>query len=85
MAAVRKSQTEKQDIEALEEQVYNKAQEAVKETVESMKENAQLNAEAGKEALKNASGVVESTIKEKPFISLGCAFIAGLAIAKVLK
>jgi ElaB/YqjD/DUF883 family membrane-anchored ribosome-binding protein len=41
--------------------------------------------EAGSETVKNKAEQAENMIKERPLLSVGCAFVAGWAISKLIK
>lgn len=66
-------------------QAYNLAGEAAAETSQQFKESAQEKVAEGKQKATEMAGKAESSIRENPLISVGCAFVAGLAIAKILK
>ncbi|WP_193164986.1 DUF883 family protein [Microbulbifer hainanensis] len=77
-------------------QAYNLAGEAASDTAEhlkaraktsaeNLKERAKSSVEAGKQRATSMERKVESSIKEHPLISVGCAFAVGWVIAKLLK
>lgn len=77
-------------------QAYNLAGEAASETAEHLKSRAKTSAEHLRERAKSSvesskqratslERRVESSIKEHPLVSVGCAFAVGWVIAKLLK
>ncbi|MBF9003298.1 MULTISPECIES: hypothetical protein [Vibrio] len=65
--------------------VRTKAEELTKEAAETIKEETKKNVESSKKALNSVSGSAENMVKDKPFVSIGCAFVAGVVLAKLLK
>lgn len=50
-----------------------------------MKEAVHETLEASSESVKNTSEKAENIIKERPLLSVGCAFLAGWAVSKLIK
>lgn len=67
------------------EEAYHLAEEATSETVNNIKSKAQDSLEEGSDKIKSATDQAENLIKERPLVSIGCAFLAGWAISKILK
>lgn len=65
--------------------VREKAEEVKQEAADILKEKTQKNIACGKKAMNSATKNAECFVKEKPLLSVGCAFLAGVAIAKILK
>ncbi len=82
MAAAR---TQKNSTQAKSEEAYEKAEEAAIEAVDNIKEHVQQSVAAGSETLKSATTTAENTVKKRPLLSVGCAFLAGWAVAKLIK
>ncbi|UTA47738.1 hypothetical protein L1F30_16475 [Simiduia sp. 21SJ11W-1] len=66
-------------------QAYHLAGEAAADAVGNVKEQAKATLEANKERATEVADKAESVIKERPLLSVGCAFVAGWAISKLLK
>ncbi|WP_435235838.1 hypothetical protein ACR30L_19195 [Psychromonas sp. PT13] len=67
------------------EDAYQLAGEAASETVDSLKMQAKEKLGEGTDKVKKVTSQTESIIKERPLLSVGCAFIAGWAVSKLLK
>ncbi|UJF22648.1 hypothetical protein [Shewanella sp. OMA3-2] len=67
------------------EEAYHLAEEATSEMVNSLKDQAKESLSEGTEKVKSATHQAENMIKEHPLLSVGCAFLAGWAISKILK
>ncbi|MDN2664891.1 hypothetical protein [Psychromonas sp. 14N.309.X.WAT.B.A12] len=67
------------------EDAYHSAEEAATEAVHSLKNKAQESLAEGSEKIKTTTAQVENVIKERPLLSVGCAFLAGWAISKLIK
>lgn len=50
-----------------------------------MKEHAKEKLEVGAENIQQATKSAENVIKERPLLSIGCAFLAGWAVSKLIK
>ncbi|MBM7074626.1 hypothetical protein JQC92_21880 [Shewanella sp. 202IG2-18] len=61
------------------------AEEIASEAIENVKNTVQDTLEVGFGTVKNKSDQAENMIKERPLLSVGCAFIAGWAISKLIK
>ena len=55
------------------------------DTIENVKEAVHETLEASSESVKNTSEKAENIIKERPLLSVGCAFLAGWAVSKLIK
>ncbi|QXO16596.1 MULTISPECIES: hypothetical protein [Vibrio] len=82
MATARKQQDEPQ--EKIED-AYHKTEEATLEAVGQIKEKVMEEIEAGQESLRSATDQAGNFVKERPLLSVGCAFLAGWAISKLIK
>ncbi|TOD34948.1 hypothetical protein CGI29_09855 [Vibrio parahaemolyticus] len=67
------------------EEAYHLAEQATSEAVGAMKEHAKEKLEVGAENIQQATKSAENVIKERPLLSLGCAFLAGWAVSKLIK
>lgn len=78
------------------EEAYHLAGEATSEAVNSLKTKAQeslsegsdkvkLAMNEGSDKVKLATSQAENIIKERPLLSIGCAFLAGWAVSKLIK
>ncbi|ENL1285100.1 hypothetical protein AB4T36_001158 [Vibrio parahaemolyticus] len=67
------------------EEAYHLAGQATSEAVGAMKEHAKEKLEVGAENIQQATKSAENVIKERPLLSIGCAFLAGWAISKLIK
>lgn len=67
------------------EDAYHLAEEATSEAVSSLKSQAKESLSEGTEKVKSATHQAENIIKEHPLLSVGCAFLAGWAISKIIK
>lgn len=76
-----KSSESKQQIE----ETYEKAEEAAVEAIGSIKDTVHETLEASSESMKNTTEKAENVIKERPLLSVGCAFLAGWAVSKLIK
>ncbi|QDE30064.1 hypothetical protein [Shewanella polaris] len=76
-----KTQDPKQKIE----DACHLAEEATSEAVNSLKDKTKESLNEGSEKIKSVTNQTESIIKEHPLLSVGCAFLAGWAISKLIK
>ncbi|WP_160064400.1 hypothetical protein [Psychromonas sp. L1A2] len=67
------------------EEAYHLAEEATSEAVHSLKNKAQESLSEGSEKVKSVTSQAENIIKERPLLSIGCAFLAGWAVSKLIK
>ncbi|HAS6756740.1 hypothetical protein CGH31_12460 [Vibrio parahaemolyticus] len=67
------------------EEAYHLAEQATSEAVGAMKEHAKEKLEVGAENIHQATKSAENVIKERPLLSIGCAFLAGWAVSKLIK
>ncbi|EGQ9940370.1 hypothetical protein C1S99_17660 [Vibrio parahaemolyticus] len=67
------------------EEAYHLAEQATSEAVGAMKEHAKEKLEVGAENIQQATKSAENVIKERPLLSIGCAFLAGWAVSKLIK
>ncbi|EGQ9297363.1 hypothetical protein F7U79_15095 [Vibrio parahaemolyticus] len=67
------------------EEAYHLAEQATSEAVGAMKEHAKEKLEVGAESIQQATKSAENVIKERPLLSIGCAFLAGWAVSKLIK
>ncbi|EKO3429607.1 hypothetical protein K6U20_01415 [Vibrio fluvialis] len=77
--------TKKTDSKQQAEEIYEMAEGVASEAIENVKNTVQDTLEAGSETVKNKTEQAENMIKERPLLSVGCAFIAGWAISKLIK
>ncbi|WP_427982876.1 hypothetical protein [Agarivorans sp.] len=82
MATAKKSTETPQ--EQLEE-AYHLAGQATSDAVGAMKEQAKDKLEAGTESIQQATQSTENMVKKHPLLSVGCAFLAGWAVSKLIK
>lgn len=66
-------------------QAYQLAGEAASDTAEQLKTRAKSSMQTNKQRATEIAKKAESSIKEHPVLSVGCAFLAGWVIAKLLK
>ncbi|HBC3495640.1 TPA: hypothetical protein KDY87_002987 [Vibrio parahaemolyticus] len=66
-------------------EAYHLAEQATSEAVGAIKEHAKEKLEVGAENIQQATKSVENVIKERPLLSIGCAFLAGWAVSKLIK
>ena len=66
-------------------EAYNLAGEAATEMMEKAKTQAKATFDTNKVKVTEASEKAESLIKEHPLIGIGCAFVAGWAVSKLMK
>jgi len=64
---------------------YHLAGEAAHDTADQVKSRAKSSAKAGRKRAEDAVEKAEDSIKKHPLISVGCAFLAGWAISKLMK
>ncbi|MDW6092539.1 hypothetical protein [Vibrio rhizosphaerae] len=62
-----------------------KTQEQIEETADAIKQQAKEKLEAGAESIQQATKSAENVVKDHPLLSLGCAFLAGWAVSKLIK
>jgi len=67
------------------EEAYHLAGEATSDTVDALKNKAKDSVGEGSDKVKVVTGQAESLIKERPLLSVGCAFLAGWAVSKLIK
>ena len=79
------SKTKTQKPQEKMEDAYHLAEEAASETVNTIKNKAKDSLDEGSDKIKIATDQAESIIKERPLLSIGCAFVAGWAISKLIK
>ena len=58
--------------------------EAATDFINSSKEQAEIKLGNNKQQLEDMSEKAESFVKEKPVLSIGCAFVAGWIFSKIL-
>lgn len=66
-------------------QAYTLAGEAASDMVDSVKDRAQNQYDVNKQRASDVADKAENVIKERPLLSVGCAFLAGWAVSKLLK
>ena len=81
--ATTKEKTEEAQSKA--QDAYHLAEEAESEAVNSLKNKAQESLNDGSEKVKLVTSQAENMIKERPLLSIGCAFLAGWAVSKLIK
>tara|TARA_R110001583_G_scaffold4077_4_gene24353 strand:+ start:425 stop:673 length:249 start_codon:yes stop_codon:yes gene_type:complete len=64
---------------------YHLAEEATSEAMNSLKDQAKESLNESSEKIKSVASQAENMIKERPLLSIGCAFLAGWAISKLIK
>jgi len=74
-----------QDTKEKFEDAYQLAEEATSDAVNSLKGQAKESLNEGSEKIKSVTSQAENMIKERPLLSVGCAFLAGWAISKLIK
>ncbi|PFG45609.1 hypothetical protein ATG66_3905 [Vibrio sp. ES.051] len=67
------------------EEAYHLAEQATTEAVSAVKGQAQEKLDVGAEQVQKATQSAENVIKERPLLSIGCAFLAGWAVSKLIK
>jgi ElaB/YqjD/DUF883 family membrane-anchored ribosome-binding protein len=67
------------------EEAYHLAGQATSDAVGAVKEQAKEKLEAGGESIQQATQSAENMIKKRPLLSIGCAFLAGWAVSKLIK
>lgn len=67
------------------QEAYHLAEEATSDVVGAIKQQAQERANLGADEVKVNAKKVETMIKERPLMAIGCAFVAGLAVSKLIK
>ena len=67
------------------EDAYHLAEEATSDAVDSLKSQAQEKLGEGSEKVKEVTNKTEVIIRERPLLSVGCAFLAGWAVSKLIK
>ncbi|WP_226421435.1 hypothetical protein [Vibrio sp. E14] len=67
------------------EEAYHLAEQATTEAVGAMKDQAKEKFDVGAEHVQQATKSAENAIKERPLLSIGCAFLAGWAVSKLIK
>ncbi len=77
--------TKKTDSKQQAEDIYEAAEEVASEAIKNVKNTVQDTLETGSKTVKNKTEQAENMIKERPLLSVGCAFIAGWAISKLIK
>lgn len=63
----------------------DKIEEATTEAINSVKDQVEESFNEGSEKIKHKANQAENIIKEHPLLSVGCAFLAGWAISKLIK
>lgn len=66
-------------------QAYHLAGEAAQDAASNLKERAKSSVESNKQRAEDVVHKAENSIKKHPLMSVGCAFLAGWAISKLLK
>lgn len=67
------------------EDAYHLAEQATTEAVGEIKKQTQAKLDAGSETVQDATKQAENIIRERPLLSIGCAFLAGWAVSKLVK
>ena len=83
--ATSKAKTKTQSSQEKIEDAYHLAEEAASDTVDSLKIQAKEKLGESSEKIKEVTNQTESMIKERPLLSVGCAFLAGWAVSKLIK
>ncbi|WP_250459474.1 hypothetical protein [Microbulbifer litoralis] len=66
-------------------QAYHLAGEAAQDAAGNLRARAKSSVESNKHRAEDVVKKTESSIKKHPLMSVGCAFLAGWAISKLLK
>lgn len=66
-------------------QAYHLAGEAASDMIGSVKQQAKTQLDVNKERANDVAGKAEALIKDRPLLSIGCAFAAGWVVSKLLK
>jgi ElaB/YqjD/DUF883 family membrane-anchored ribosome-binding protein len=67
------------------QQAYHLAGEAASDTAGQLKARAKSSVQTNKKRAADIEKKMESSIKEHPILSVGCALVAGWVIAKLMK
>ncbi|AWF79954.1 hypothetical protein BTJ40_03490 [Microbulbifer sp. A4B17] len=67
------------------QQAYNLAGEAATQAAGSLKERARSSVESQRQRATDVMEKAESSLRERPILAVGCAFVVGWAIAKLFK
>ncbi|MFS1524809.1 hypothetical protein ACL7TT_11955 [Microbulbifer sp. 2304DJ12-6] len=67
------------------QQAYNLAGEAASEAAENLKQRAKSSVETQRQRATDVMQKAESSVRERPILAVGCAFMVGWVIAKLLK
>jgi ElaB/YqjD/DUF883 family membrane-anchored ribosome-binding protein len=67
------------------EDAYHLAEEATSDAVDSLKSQAQEKLGEGSKKVKEVTSQTETMIRDRPLLSVGCAFLAGWAVSKLIK
>ncbi|MFA0811182.1 hypothetical protein [Microbulbifer epialgicus] len=67
------------------QQAYNLAGEAATDAAESLKQRAKSSVETQRQRAADVMERAESSVRERPILAVGCAFVVGWAIAKLFK
>jgi len=66
-------------------QAYQLAGEAASDIAENIKQQTESKIDTSKDKASELSDKAEKIIKERPLLSIGCAFAAGWTISKIMK
>ncbi|MCO1333198.1 hypothetical protein MO867_02485 [Microbulbifer sp. OS29] len=67
------------------QQAYNLAGEAASQAAGGLKDRARSSVETQRQRATNVMEKAESSLRERPILAVGCAFVVGWAIAKLFK
>ena len=74
-----------QEAQSKAQDAYHLAEEAASEAVSSLKNKANESLNDGTEKVKAVKTQAELLVMERPLLSIGCAFLAGWAVSKLIK
>ncbi|BBM00605.1 hypothetical protein [Microbulbifer sp. GL-2] len=67
------------------QQAYNLAGEAATDAAESLRQRAKSSVESQRQRASDVMEKAESSLRQRPILAVGCAFVVGWAIAKLFK
>jgi len=67
------------------QQAYNLAGEAATDAAESLRQRAKSSVDSQRQRATDVMEKAESSLRQRPILAVGCAFVVGWAIAKLFK
>ncbi|GAB2880299.1 hypothetical protein ACCI51_06990 [Microbulbifer echini] len=67
------------------QQAYNLAGEAASDAAENIRQKAKSSVQQQRQRATDVMEKAESSLRERPILAVGCAFVVGWAIAKLFK